>query len=761
MNNKFDWGLFKNNQWLFDALTKEFSDEINYEKFFKVNSNDIVVDIGASVGPFAYSVLKNNPKHIFCLEPHPKLFSTLMSNLSNYESVTCINKGISNIDNETVFDGLFNDDLNENYVGNDLWKKHDIGYGITFKSFIKEYNIQKIDFLKTDCEGGEYDIFNEENFDWIKQNIKKIAGEWHLHTSDLKEKFLKFRDLYLTQLPKFKIYFIDSNSNFFDITQEVWDNDRIIQYGWFSIYINNQEFNWGLINENFWFKEVVTKEIFDDNVYQKLFKVEENDIVVDIGASVGPFSWLIQTQKPKQIFCIEPHTKLFNTLTDNLMCSNAICINKAIGKIDGQENQKGLFNELLTATCDDANLQVVNSIKFNTFVKEYNIQKINFLKIDCEGGEYDIFNEENFNWIVRNIKKIAGEWHLSNEDLKSKFRKFRDLYLSHFDNYELYSMDGVNITSFLWSDWFIEYYNTITVYINNQKPKLKKWEYSSYPTLEFTTSIPKKGCVIDCVFCPQRTLVSKYSDKQKLSLDNFKVIIDKIPKEIRISFAGFTEPWLNQECTDMVLYAHEQGHSIAVFTTGIGMSIEDMQKIKHIPFSLGPNSGFVLHLPDRENKAKHPITKKYIELLNYIKDISQEIVNFRTMAMGPIHDDIVDIFPTAPIYEMWSRAGNLIGEAILKPELNNFNFSKITRIEPNVTCFCVERLYHNVVLPNGDVSLCCMDYGLEYIIGNILMQEYEDLLPIPYTCFDLCKFCENGISLSHETIVRERNEFNV
>jgi hypothetical protein len=42
------------------------------------------------------------------------------------------------------------------------------------------------------------------------------------------------------------------------------------------------------------------------------------------------------------------------------------------------------------------------------------------------------------------------------------------------------------------------------------------------------------------------------------------------------------------------------------------------------------------------------------------------------------------------------------------------------------------------------VSLCCMDYGLENIIGNLNSQTYEEILPQTQTCYDMCLHCENG-----------------
>ena len=363
-------------------------------------------------------------------------------------------------------------------------------------------------------------------------------------------------------------------------------------------------FDWGLISKNKEFLKVVTNEIFVDNIYQKFFEVENNDLVVDIGSSVGPFTYSIKDKNPKHVYCFEPHKELFKTLSKNVSCEKVTCFNKGIGPSDSTHTSRGLFNETTMECFAEKNERSFDSIKFSTFIKDNNIQTIDFMKIDCEGGEYDVFNEENFAWIAKNVKKVAGEWHLNTPELKDKFRKFRDTYLKKMPNHQVFSIDNVDIKWSLWDEWFLEFYQIITVYIDNRNV-VEDWKLTDVPTMEFTTSIDvKNGCVVDCVFCPQRTLQESYKGERFLSLDNFKLSLDKIPKEVRITFAGFTEPWLNPKCTDMVLYAHEKGHPISIFTTGIGMTLDDLEKIKHIPFAGAPNGSFTLHLPATESLLK-------------------------------------------------------------------------------------------------------------------------------------------------------------
>ena len=271
--------------------------------------------------------------------------------------------------------------------------------------------------------------------------------------------------------------------------------------------------------------------------------------------------------------------------------------------------------------------------------------------------------------------------------------------------------------------------------------------------MEITTTIPKKGCVVDCVFCPQRTLQKVWDSKhftthkeRTMSMEQFKMAIDKLPTEVRITFSGFIEPYMNKHCSDMMLYAHEQGHRISVFTTAVGMTLDDVEKIKHIPFCGGPNGGFTLHLPDEEKRAKHPVTERYVKVVEALKNAN--ISNFMVMAMGTTHSKVTHLYPDYEVnkYKMWHRAGNLVGEAQLKPELTEV-MNEVETIFRNDkrTCGCIEDLYHNILLPNGDVSLCCMDYNLEEILGNLYTQEYDDIMPKKNTTYDMCSRCENGV----------------
>lgn len=250
--------------------------------------------------------------------------------------------------------------------------------------------------------------------------------------------------------------------------------------------------------------------------------------------------------------------------------------------------------------------------------------------------------------------------------------------------------------------------------------------------MEITTVV---GCKVNCTYCPQKSLLSQYrSPKRKLAFDDFQLALDKMPEEVIIIFAGFAEPFLNEDCTRMILHAHSKGHPLCVFTTAVGMTLEDVEQIRGIPFSAFPHGGFTVHLPDARRLAKIAITPEYLQVLRALK--AADIQNFSAMAMDAIHPDVAAIFPPSSVSlpKMNSRSGNLEKQGVSEDYLTSSH-------EGPVICGRDESIYNNVMLPNGDVVLCCQDYHLDHVLGNIFEQPYADVLPNPIPGYDLCRTC--------------------
>jgi autotransporter strand-loop-strand O-heptosyltransferase len=213
-------------------------------------------------------------------------------------------------------------------------------------------------------------------------------------------------------------------------------------------------FDWG--GKTNWYSEAAIKEIEDHNIYDRCFIVEEGDIVVDLGASLGPFTYSILPNNPKQCFVVEPLSYQIEVLKRNVGKDNVKIIQGAITD-----------KKRIEITWDGIS-ESVPTFTFREFLDENNISKIDFLKCDCEGGEYDVFQKSNIEFL-KTIPKIVVEFHLRNDENfhQCKFRWFRDNILQMFNNFEVYSIDGVNIKWDLWNEHFIEYYNEVIFYFNN------------------------------------------------------------------------------------------------------------------------------------------------------------------------------------------------------------------------------------------------------------------------------------------------------
>lgn len=173
-------------------------------------------------------------------------------------------------------------------------------------------------------------------------------------------------------------------------------------------------------------------EVFIRNSYEsESVKLDKDDVVVDLGANIGMFS-LFAANKVKKIYSVEPLPETYYNLTQNLKhFSNVETFNNAIfnkdGKIEFNKNEVSGASSIFNKQQNFETVSV-NAITFQDFISQNNIDRINYLKVDIEGAEFDLFENMDEKFLENNIDKIFMEVHIMNNfdlnDILNKIGKY-------------------------------------------------------------------------------------------------------------------------------------------------------------------------------------------------------------------------------------------------------------------------------------------------------------------------------------------------
>jgi FkbM family methyltransferase len=201
---------------------------------------------------------------------------------------------------------------------------------------------------------------------------------------------------------------------------------------------------------------IVFIDIFHFRTYSFFFPFYTNATVFDIGAHKGYFSLFASKHlsEDSTILALEPASKNYAECLKNLeinQIQNVTLINKGLGA------QKG-FTKLYAGS--DANNSVIEGYNRTLFNRkgnisstiellsledifcEYKINTVDFIKIDCEGAEYEsLFNCPQD--ILTKCKVISMEYHDLKNAQKSGVEMYKLLVHNGFSIVN-YSIDCVN-----------------------------------------------------------------------------------------------------------------------------------------------------------------------------------------------------------------------------------------------------------------------------------------------------------------------------
>lgn len=163
----------------------------------------------------------------------------------------------------------------------------------------------------------------------------------------------------------------------------------------------------------------ILKELYIERVYRNYIEQRDDQVIIDCGGNIGLFT-MYAYPFAKKIYIIEPskdHQEVIeHMIKENGMEDKVVLVKKAISHKNGtatfyHNNNVTMFSLKAEVNDNPESKEEVETITFDKLFEEYNIDHVDFLKLDVEGSECEILGSEGFQKVSEKIDSLVTEYH--------------------------------------------------------------------------------------------------------------------------------------------------------------------------------------------------------------------------------------------------------------------------------------------------------------------------------------------------------------
>jgi FkbM family methyltransferase len=167
-------------------------------------------------------------------------------------------------------------------------------------------------------------------------------------------------------------------------------------------------------------------------------QVHFGSTLVDVGANIGVFSLYAASRKAGRVYAYEPNTQtyacLMRNITDNHLEQTIhpyqFAVSSSAGDTVKFPVQPSVYNAIITGDTA-AEFERVMTTSLPAILDEHHLDRVDLLKLDCEGAEYDIvFDAPDEMWA--RIDRIRLEYHNGRVDELRSHLEARGYRLASF-----------------------------------------------------------------------------------------------------------------------------------------------------------------------------------------------------------------------------------------------------------------------------------------------------------------------------------------
>jgi len=162
------------------------------------------------------------------------------------------------------------------------------------------------------------------------------------------------------------------------------------------------------------------------------YKLNNNSIVFDVGGYKGDFTDYIVNKYNCGVHVFEPLKSHFKIILERFKNNPMVWpYSVALEDIDCEGNIRVLDNSS-GLYADSGSLETIKIRDIYKFIKSFKYDKIDLIKLNCEGSEYKILDRLYFKNYINNINNFVIQFH----DVKDKNYYIDKLSQSHKINHK-------------------------------------------------------------------------------------------------------------------------------------------------------------------------------------------------------------------------------------------------------------------------------------------------------------------------------------
>jgi FkbM family methyltransferase len=139
------------------------------------------------------------------------------------------------------------------------------------------------------------------------------------------------------------------------------------------------------------------------------FHQRPKGLVIDCGGYLGKYTEAILSRFDCRVILFEPIPEYAEICRNKFKDKNVEVIQKAVGKDGEIEISKLGESSSQFKSGEKINVESVSLVPF--------IRNVDILKLNCEGGEYEVLKDLNEHNLLKDIKEILIQFHKIGEDI--------------------------------------------------------------------------------------------------------------------------------------------------------------------------------------------------------------------------------------------------------------------------------------------------------------------------------------------------------